>query len=173
MSIDEALLARARQQAEKLAEAERQVLVARGEYHVAVRRLHLAGASLRDVAQALNVSHQRVQQMVDAAGGSWWQRAWGSRKRRAAVCTFCERPPSEVAKLIAGPDVFICDGCVEHAEGALNDDNTSGSFARSAGRCSFCGRRGTSSRAVAANRAGRVCEACVRTCRGILNASAA
>ena len=168
MSIDDALLEKARQEADKLAEAERQVLVARGDYHVAVRRLHLAGASLREVAQALNLSHQRVQQIVGAAGGSWWQRTWGSRKRGAAVCTFCERPPSEVAKLIAGPNVFICDRCVEHAEQALAAGR-GGTFSRAVGRCAFCSKR----RSVAANSAGRVCDECVRACRGILNASAA
>jgi hypothetical protein len=28
-------------------------------------------------------------------------------------CSFCGKPQDEVAKLIAGPFVFICDGCVE------------------------------------------------------------
>ncbi len=28
-------------------------------------------------------------------------------------CSFCGKPQHEVAKLVAGPFVFICDGCVE------------------------------------------------------------
>jgi len=29
-----------------------------------------------------------------------------------ATCSFCLRPNTEVATLVAGPGVFICDGCV-------------------------------------------------------------
>jgi ATP-dependent Clp protease ATP-binding subunit ClpX len=28
-------------------------------------------------------------------------------------CSFCGKPDAEVSKVIAGPGVFICDGCVE------------------------------------------------------------
>jgi ATP-dependent protease Clp ATPase subunit len=28
-------------------------------------------------------------------------------------CSFCGKRASEVARLIAGPSVFICDGCVD------------------------------------------------------------
>jgi ClpX C4-type zinc finger protein len=28
------------------------------------------------------------------------------------ACSFCEKPKTDVAKLIAGPGVFICDECV-------------------------------------------------------------
>ncbi len=119
MTLDGPLLAKARAEAARLTAAEREVLLTRADYHTAVRRLHLAGASLREVAEALGLSHQRVQQMVGLAGGSWWQRAWAARsRRRDAVCTFCERPPSEVDKLIAGPNVFICDACMALAEKA-------------------------------------------------------
>ena len=29
-----------------------------------------------------------------------------------AVCSFCLKPQTEVRRLVAGPGVFICDGCV-------------------------------------------------------------
>jgi hypothetical protein len=35
------------------------------------------------------------------------------------VCSFCDRPRREVAKLISGPRVFICDSCVVEAAGAM------------------------------------------------------
>ena len=35
------------------------------------------------------------------------------------VCSFCDRPRREVAKLISGPRVFICDICVGEAGGAM------------------------------------------------------
>ena len=50
-------------------EAERQALVARGEYQTAIRRLHLAGASLREVAQALAISRTAVRKVSGSA--SW------------------------------------------------------------------------------------------------------
>ena len=73
------LLVRARAEGARLAAAEREALVARADYHAAVRRLHLAGASFREIADALGLSHQRVQQIVSTAGGSWWRRTWRRR----------------------------------------------------------------------------------------------
>ena len=82
MVIDRELLNAATATAKRAADAERQAELARSDYHTAIRRLHLAGASLREIAAALDVSHQRVQQIVDAAGGSWWRRGWGTRSRQ-------------------------------------------------------------------------------------------
>src|SRR5437867_521401 len=118
MTVEAELLKRAQRAGADLGEAERKTLLARADYHAAIRRLHLAGASLRELADALSLCHQRVQQIVDRAGGSWWQRVWRTRNaKRDAVCTYCGKPPSEVAKLIAGPDVFICDACVAAGDG--------------------------------------------------------
>lgn len=175
MRGDSTLLDQARQAGQQLAEAERQTLVARGEYHAAIRRLHLGGAPLREIAEALAISHQRVQQIVHAAGGSWWQLWRARRSTRGAICTWCERPPSEVAKLIAGPAVFICDACVEVADQALRDAGPREGAARAAGagrRCSFCRKRATGERPVAGGRA-NVCRECLRICREILDGRAA
>ena len=38
-------------------------------------------------------------------------------RRPALHCSFCRKPASKVAKLIGGPGVHICDGCV----GLCND----------------------------------------------------
>ncbi len=171
MTVDPGLLEKANRTGARLAEAERDVLLARAEYHTAIRRLHLAGAPLREIAQALSLSHQRVQQIVEAAGGSWW-RLW--RRRGAgpdAVCSWCERPPSEVEKLIAGPKVFICDACIAAAERALRGErhgpNGLASVDRGA-RCDFCRKRAASARAVVTGRRS-VCVECLRTCREILD----
>lgn len=179
MVLDPDLLDRARTTATGSADAERQALLARAEYHTAVRRLHLAGGSLREIAQALAMSHQRVQQIVSGAGGSWWRRVWRTRTVRAdAVCTWCGRPPSEVAKLIAGPHVYICDRCLQRAELAVEGRAASAPFARPAkrpvvARCAFCGRRSTGGRSVVTAEAGNVCTDCLRVCREIVDASAA
>ncbi len=170
MSLDEQLAAKAVTEAARLAEAERQARIARADYHTVVRRLHLGGASLREIAQVLNVSHQRVQQIVEGAGGSWWQRVWRSRKiDRDAVCTFCERPPAEVAKLIAGPDVYICDACVDRARrGLTSDDDPLFRVAGTIARCSFCGKRKKSDRPVISTPTANVCEPCLLVCVQIL-----
>ena len=51
--MDEALLAEARQAQERLIDAERDADVFRADFHRAVRRLHLHGASLRELASGL------------------------------------------------------------------------------------------------------------------------
>ncbi len=177
MSLEEELLKKAREAGSHLAEAERQAMLARAEYHTAIRRLHLAGGSLREIARTFALSHQRVQQIVEVAGGSWWQRVWRTRNaKRDAVCTFCERPPSEVAKLIAGPNVYICDACVALAEEAMSRGprgSGSSSQIRAGARCSFCGKRRSAGKQLFRMRAANVCGDCLRTCREILDHSAA
>jgi hypothetical protein len=154
-------------------EAERQALLARTEYHHAVRRLHLAGASLREIAENLAISHQRVQQMVSGAGGTWWRKVWGRRNRRPdAFCTWCGNPPSAVAKLVAGPRVYLCDRCLVSAERAQAGKEGDGPFRRTAarrvtGRCSFCGKGANLVEAPQ----GRVCGDCLRMCREIVDHS--
>jgi hypothetical protein len=176
MTLDESLLEKVRNQGRLVAEAERQAQLARGDFHSAVRRLHLGGGPLREIAQALGLSHQRVQQMVASAGGTWWQRVWHSRSlKRDAVCTFCQRPPSEVEKLIAGPNVYICDACISEGEktvagvksGLMTRARTSGA------RCSFCGKRKSASRAIVGGAAANICAECLGVCRQILDGRAA
>jgi len=113
--VNNELLADARQAQERLIDAERDVDVARAEFYRAVRRLHLHGASLRELAAGLGLSHQRVHQIVEEAGGSRrWVRV-GTRRMRPdpslLACSFCGKRQNEVRKLIAGPGVYICDGC--------------------------------------------------------------
>ena len=177
-TVDTDLLAAARTAAGRLADLERDAHTARADYHHAVRRLHLAGAPLRDVAQALGISHQRVQQIVQARGGTWWSRVWHGRKLHAdLICSFCDLPPGQVNKLIAGPKVYICDACVLAAEQVLRGEKTteSGSAqmepvaATSRLKCSFCGKKSRHDRAVVGSRDKRVCDVCLALCRRILD----
>jgi ATP-dependent Clp protease ATP-binding subunit ClpX len=39
--------------------------------------------------------------------------------RTTLACSFCGRPETEVAKLVAGPGVYICDGCVQLASDVI------------------------------------------------------
>ena len=163
MVIESTLLKKAKDAGAELQEAERQAVVAQAEYHTAIRRLHLGGASLREIGDALSLSHQRVQQIVSAAGGSWW-RAWKRRNVKPdAVCTWCDKPPSEVSKLIAGPTVFICDSCIRDAERAIGTAKRG-----SKARCSFCQKRSDDKRTVLTGPA-NVCSECLGMCREIVN----
>jgi hypothetical protein len=152
--MNDELLAEARQAQERLIDAERDVEVARAEFHRAVRRLHLHGSSLRELAANLGLSHQRVHQIVEEAGGSrrWVRVRDGARGRDRELllaCTFCGKPQNKVRKLIAGPGVYICDGCIDLAVDVI----TSGHAARTAFgamsnvpeeqsgvQCNFCGK---------------------------------
>jgi ClpX C4-type zinc finger len=164
--MNDQLLTEARRAQERLIDAERDVEVARAEFHRAVRRLHLNGSSLRELAASLGLSHQRVHQIVEEAGGSRrWVRVRASSQSRGGqsqgrslsghsrepqlACTFCGKRQSEVRKLIAGPGVYVCNGCIDLAVDVI----TSGRAARTAlgtmntvpeqrsgVRCNFCGK---------------------------------
>jgi hypothetical protein len=176
-AINDQLLNKARAAATRLANAEGEVEAARAEYHAVVRRIHLAGAPLRELAQELGLSHQRVQQIVDAAGGSWWKRVWRSRNAtRGLACTFCGNSAETVARLIAGPKVFICNSCVTMAEETLNGTQTDGNSmiiagTETKGRCSFCGKPRMAHRQVVKAASANVCSECLGVCRQILTDS--
>jgi hypothetical protein len=175
MDAPEALLSKARAEAARLVAAEREALLARADYHAAVRRLHLAGASFREIADELGISHQRAQQIVSGAGGSWWRRTWRGRGMPAdATCSWCGRPPSEVDKLVAGPRVYVCDRCVHAASLAAEGRGASGFWRRRGAplrRCAFCRRRAGQGRDLAGSDAGDICTDCLRTCREIMESA--
>jgi ribosomal protein L37AE/L43A len=143
------LLAEARQAQERLIDAERDAEVARADFYRAVRRLHLHGSSLRELAASLGLSHQRVYQIVEEAGGSRrWARA-GQPRQDTLACSFCGKTQKTVRKLIAGPGVYICDECVALAQTVTGSGAPAGTEsgtlagvpAEQAGvRCSFCGK---------------------------------
>ncbi len=68
MTLDEKVLAEAREVRGHLVDLESQTAHARVDYHHAIKKLHAAGGSLREIAEALELSHQRVHQIVDDAG---------------------------------------------------------------------------------------------------------
>lgn len=66
MTLDEQLLTEARTVRERLLDLQHDVDRARADYQHAIRRLHAAGGSMREIAEVLGLSHQRVHQIVDA-----------------------------------------------------------------------------------------------------------
>jgi hypothetical protein len=76
-------------------------------------------------------------------------------------CAFCGKPKDQVARLIAGPGVYICNICVNGFE--TSAQSKSGSI----GACSFCGQdmdRGMTSASKAA-----ICSKCIELCNEIIN----
>jgi hypothetical protein len=178
MTVDPDLLNEAKIAEADLVEAEHAAEVSRAEFHRAVRRLHLAGASFREIATALGLSHQRVHQIVEAAGGG---RRWrkGTKMARPGPCSFCGRTAEKVKTLIAGPGVFICDRCIPNASQAIATGEPAGPPATAiapvaaeamAEKCSFCGKRRyqTSGLAAAQSAQARICSECLQLCREII-----
>jgi hypothetical protein len=179
--MDTERLAEARQAQERLIDAERDVEVARAEFHRAV----LHGSSLRELAAGLGLSHQRVHQIVEEAGGSRRRIRIGNTSRTRPPqlsCTFCGKPQSQVRKLIAGPGVFICGGCVTLARHVIAEGVTvttergpvhvvPGQQPRA--RCNFCGKQRdqvTAQAGIPLNSEKRaiICDQCLDLCDEII-----
>jgi hypothetical protein len=157
---------------------------ARAEYEHAVRRAHAGGTPLRQIADALGVSHQRIHRIVDAGPPRRRWRRW-KRDPPRICCTFCGRADTEVGKIIAGPAVYICDGCTALATAVVDDRAAHGDdrvrieylerdIPRHSGAgkqrtgCSFCGMSRKHSGALVGTPAAHICDACLHLCREII-----
>jgi ClpX C4-type zinc finger len=190
MGLDQELVREAEHAKEKLAVAQHAAYRAKVDYHQAIRRLHAAGGSLREIAEALRLSHQRVHQIIEEAAEPTRRRRWRRRAQRLSgpvgPCSFCGRPREECAKLIAGPGVFICDRCVvqatQLAAGSAVESRAEGPMRLEApgsqAQCSFCGEEAgevrylvASGLSVPAGKFGdlpRICDKCRDLCLEIL-----
>ena len=186
MPVDPELLTAARAAEARLIDAERAADIARADFHHSVRRLQLSGGSLREIADALGLSHQRVHQIVEGAGGARpWRRAARPGKGNPGQgtmleCSFCGKLQKQVRKLIAGPGVYVCNECIERADRVIATGEptvTPLSAMTSAGdhnkygapvKCSFCGKRRYQAPGLAAAHSTRICAECLALCREIL-----
>jgi hypothetical protein len=188
MGLDPRLVREAERAKEQLAVSQHAAYRAKVDYHQAIRRLHAAGGSLREIAEALRLSHQRVHQIIDEAEPTrrWWRRRAQLLSGPVGPCSFCGRPREVCAKLISGPGVFICDRCVVQATRLAAGPSTAGQakgsmrleLPGSEARCSFCGKEArkvqhlvASGLAVPAGKFGdspRICDKCRDLCLEIL-----
>jgi hypothetical protein len=190
MGLDQELVREAERAKEQLAVAQHAAYRAKVHYHQAIRRLHAAGGSLREIAEALRLSHQRVHQIIDEAAEPTRRRRWRREVQLLSgpvgPCSFCGRPRDVCARLIAGPEVFICDRCVVQAirlaAGAAVGGQAEGPMRLeppgSQAKCSFCGLEARKARllvagglAVPAGKFGelpRICDKCRDLCLEIL-----
>jgi hypothetical protein len=180
MPVDPELLTAAQAAEARMVDAERSADLARADFRHAVRRLHLAGGSLREIAGALNLSHQRVHQIIEEAGGA---RPWRSVVRRGKVkgaallaCSFCGKNQPQVRKLIAGPGVYICDQCISKAGQVIATGEAAAtplSAVKPIGedittaKCSFCGKRRYQVSGLAAAARAAICTECLALCHEI------
>ena len=121
----------------------------------------------------------------EKSGGSERERR-GRPTDPGLACTFCGTSQYEVRKLIAGPGVYICDGCVELAQGVISSGNVANTglgpvhaVADQDGRvrCRFCDKHRDQVAAMAAMQAetggevsgpAAICDECLSLCIGIL-----
>jgi hypothetical protein len=84
VALDDGILREATETRDRLIAAQHEVDAARADYHDAIRRLCAAGGSMREIAEALGLSHQRVHQIVDEAPplAATRKRLFGSRPAR-------------------------------------------------------------------------------------------
>lgn len=66
MTLNEETLTQARTARDRLLELQHESERAQADFRDAVRRLHAAGGSMREIGDGLGMSHQRVHQIVDA-----------------------------------------------------------------------------------------------------------
>jgi ClpX C4-type zinc finger len=177
MPLDSSLLGQAKAAEARATDAEHQAEVLRREFHRAIRRLQLAGGSLREIAEEFGLSHQRVHQIVAATGGT---RSWRAAHAGGSLsCSFCGKHQKQVKKLIAGPDVFICNGCSDRAHKVLAAPGQTASTPIATIRpvsedardeyCGFCGKGRDRVEAMAAAGDARVCHECLDLCAEIIS----
>jgi hypothetical protein len=104
---------------------------------------------MREIADALGLSHQRIQQIVDSSGGGRRWRRRTSPAAEALVCSFCGREQRKAKKLVAGPGIYICNRCIGASrritEGQTLDPTSALVVADASDgvRCGFCGKART------------------------------
>jgi len=97
-------------------------------------------------------------------GGS--RRTLGLAMDAPLACSFCGKTQDEVRKLISGPSVFICDGCVLAAVREMivvtRENSVSVADAKpEAYYCAFCGKSHAEVKCLAAGPGALICNECL------------
>jgi len=80
-----------------------------------------------------------------------------------AVCSFCNKEQKFVKKLIAGPNVYICNECVDICVDIVSED---GVYAHEGGqRCRVCGASTDAAQSLLVRGSGLVCPKCLEEMR--------
>ena len=183
--MDQEVLAWARQAHDWLIQAEDHADAVRADLRRTVHRLAAGGSSPRDIAAALGLSNQQLDEISRTAGGPG-RGGRGHPRGTELACTFCGRLQRTVRKLIAGPGVYICEACVALAGGVVGSGSAAGTppvrmhavLEQDGGaRCRFCVKRRDQVIGLAAMPAGSgdtfagpaaICVECLALCNEIL-----
>jgi len=185
--LDEARLREALAAKDRCRDLELELGRAKGDFCEAVRTLHASGGSLREIATALGLSHQRVHQLVVGSGtGIWARLGWGRRQaaqaapRSPAFCSFCGTSQLDTRRLVAGPGVWICERCISSAARVATETSPTDEDLERFGlaapddhgvRCGFCGRglRRVERIVVGGSPVRAICSGCLELCNEILD----
>jgi hypothetical protein len=207
MSLDEHVLRDVEAARTRLEVLEDEAYEARAAFHSAIRRLHATGGSMREIATALGMSHQRVHQIIGTEGivevepsavtevssfpvgptsGPSATSAVSPSSRASSstavtptgvddACSFCGAPRRELDKLLAGPGpVFICGGCVQLATALVGGKGTTPTIRRGDvdedATCEVCGYGSANGGVMGEAAAGqpRICANCMGVCERIV-----
>jgi hypothetical protein len=158
--IDPDHLERAARSRDRYIDAIHAAIEAQISYEDALRRL-LVEASIDEIEVDLGSIPEQIRRKLVAPD-------------RGVCCSFCGTRQLRVRKLIAGPEVYICDGCVEMAQAvSLGGERCTslGDFVAEEDReakCSFCGKRPPQVMAMVRLGERRICNECLDLCRDIL-----
>ena len=124
MTLDKDILNEARELRSRLLELQHDADRAKLDYHHAIRRLHAAGGSMREIAEELDLSHQRVHQIVEGPAGPpggppWARRRWKHGRQRGRNRRY----------FMARFDDGARDGIRDRARAGACDDGADGAFA--------------------------------------------
>ena len=164
----EKLISACKKKDEKVKEVEKLLEKAKDEYHQSIRDMHIEGMSYREIAQAINLSHQRVHQIVEAQESGW--KRWFQKVNKKLACSFCKSNSEQVEFLVAGPNVYICDKCASICQKVVDSPKGSKTSKKhkykkvskdTKLRCSFCGKLPGQSREVAAGKKHHICRECL------------
>lgn len=185
MTLDEAILRDVQATRETLEQLEDQTYEARAEFHQSIRRLHAAGGSMREIASALGLSHQRVHQIVGEDGIVEVEAASTELAPLPTAgtvattpepdrCSMCGAQRQVVDQMLAAPGpVFICSGCVTEARRVVHGGSSATMSLVAADapvECTFC-RNDTATMGRMAGAGGvNICARCVATCDRMLGA---
>ena len=81
-------------------------------------------------------------------------------------CSFCGKSQAEAKKIVAGPNIYVCDECVcgflRSSEEATLADGDSES-------CDFCHKQAREVKKVFQRESARICNECLEICREIVS----
>jgi DNA-binding Lrp family transcriptional regulator len=163
-------LAHVQEKEARIKRLESELEKAKDDYHSAIGQMHVDGKSMREIAKLLNLSHQRVHQIIEAENHGW--RAWIKPAKPELRCSFCNLRADQVQKLVQGPTIFVCDICITSCHivlttncpghSVLSGGNAFKKLLISSGlRCSFCSKSPSRKREIVAGDKHQICAKCI------------